>query len=142
MEAVRKCTKCGKEAHNEAELDEFTKDKQCKYGRKNICKSCDYKRERKRNKKNPDVKRNSQLKYYYGISLTKYNTMFKEQKGCCKICGTHQSNLKIALAVDHCHGTEDVRGLLCSNCNTGLGMFKDNVTSLKNAIEYLQFKGI
>lgn len=135
MKALRKCRDCGKEAHNEVELEEFRKAKSCKYGRQNFCKSC---HSEKRRKENPDTKKNLHLKRTYGITLVEYNTMFKEQKGCCKICGTHQSNLKHSLHVDHCHTTGEVRGLLCSNCNAGLGMFKDNVTFLKNAIEYLK----
>ena len=51
----------------------------------------------------------------------------------CMICGsTHK------LCIDHCHTTLNVRGILCSKCNTGLGMFNDNVDALVNAIKYLQ----
>jgi hypothetical protein len=140
MEVLRKCRDCGKEAHNEAELEEFRKDKKAKYGRQNLCISCQAERERKIREENPDYRKSIRLKNKYGMTLNDYNIMFKEQKGCCKICGTHQSNLEEPLFVDHCHETEDVRGLLCRHCNTGLGMFKDNTTFLKNAIEYLKEK--
>ena len=138
MEALRKCRDCGKEAHNEAELEMFKKNKKCKYGRVNKCNECEAASMRVIRDRNPERVKDLKLRNTYGITLADYNTMFKEQKGCCKICGTHQSNLERPLFVDHCHITEDVRGLLCSNCNTGLGMFKDNVTFLKNAIEYLK----
>lgn len=90
--------------------------------------------------KNKDRVRNNLLLREYGISLEDYNKMFANQKGCCKICNRHQSELKKILAVDHCHVNKNVRGLLCSSCNTGLGNFKDNVESLYAAIEYLNKK--
>ena len=40
--------------------------------------------------------------------------------------------------MDHCHKTKKIRGLLCHTCNSGLGMFKDNIEYLKNAIKYLE----
>jgi hypothetical protein len=63
--------------------------------------------------------------------------MFIEQQGKCKICGVHQSELKRKFSLDHCHETEMLRGLLCGKCNTGLGMFNDNVKSMIKACIYL-----
>ena len=51
----------------------------------------------------------------------------------CAICRE-----EVPLAVDHCHTTGSIRGLLCGNCNQGLGRFKDNIVSLNNAIKYLK----
>jgi hypothetical protein len=51
----------------------------------------------------------------------------------CAICGTKG----VKLHIDHCHMTNHVRGLLCHNCNTGLGLFKDDVRLLAAAIAYL-----
>jgi len=58
--------------------------------------------------------------------------MFKEQKGKCAICNKHQKKLKTVLHVDHCHKTNQVRGLLCNRCNAGLGYYEDFD---KNAVE-------
>jgi hypothetical protein len=80
----------------------------------------------------------ARLKREYGIDLNRYNQMFEEQNGCCKICNQHQSNFSRAFAVDHCHATGKVRGLLCFKCNTALGKFNDDITLLKNAIKYLK----
>ena len=79
-----------------------------------------------------------QLRSRYGITLEQYQQMFNNQNGKCAICGVHQVNLTRKLAVDHCHTTEKIRKLLCSNCNTGLGMFKHNQIFLQSAIEYLR----
>ena len=64
--------------------------------------------------------------------------MFLEQDGCCKLCNKHQSLFKRRLAVDHCHSTGRIRGLLCGNCNKGLGNFQDSKILLHKAIEYLK----
>lgn len=86
---------------------------------------------------NPDKIRGYTLKDSYGISLDDYDNMVKVQKGCCAICGIHQSELKKRLFVDHCHTTGKVRKLLCHHCNLGLGGFRDNPSSLLKAIKYL-----
>lgn len=74
------------------------------------------------NNSNKDVKRNAELKCKYGITLEQYNKMLKSQQYRCAICG-NTGNGK-ALHLDHNHITGQVRGLICYNCNTGLGQFK------------------
>jgi len=71
----------------------------------------------------------------FGIGLHQYQTMLKEQNGVCYICEKEDFR---NLAVDHCHTTGKVRRLLCTNCNTALGKFNDNVDLLSKAIEYLK----
>ena len=77
------------------------------------------------------------LKRSYGITPEEYNQMFLKQEGKCTICYRHQSVLRRRLAVDHCHESKKIRGLLCDNCNPMLGYAKDNITILESAIEYL-----
>jgi hypothetical protein len=64
--------------------------------------------------------------------------MLSEQSGVCKICGEPCPTYKHALAVDHNHTTGKVRGLLCNNCNNGLGRFRDNPQYLRAAADYLE----
>lgn len=75
----------------------------------------------------------------FGIKITKeeYKKMYSLQNGCCAICSTHVSKCKKDLALDHDHNTGKVRGFLCDQCNTGLGMFKDNTELMFKAIDYL-----
>jgi hypothetical protein len=73
----------------------------------------------------------------YGITEDIYSDMFNSQNGCCAICGIHQSELTKKLNIDHNHTTDKVRALLCGNCNRGLGIFKENINSLKSAVKYL-----
>ena len=64
-----------------------------------------------------------------------YNALWTAQDGKCAIC--RQVCIK-ALALDHCHKTGRIRGLLCMRCNTALGLLKDDQGLLSKAIEYLQ----
>lgn len=74
----------------------------------------------------------------YGISVEHYEQEREQQQHRCKICLAHEDTQPHKrLYVDHCHTTGKYRGLLCQKCNTGLGMFKDSVESLNNAIEYI-----
>lgn len=62
--------------------------------------------------------------------------MLREQGGTCAIC--HGTETVGRLAVDHCHSTGRVRGLLCTNCNQAIGKLKDDSQLLRNAINYLE----
>jgi hypothetical protein len=81
--------------------------------------------------------RSSSLSRKYGMTIEDYDTMLNEQGHKCKICGQDYDPKK-PLCVDHCHNTNEVRGLLCNNCNTLLGMAQDSIDVLFNAIAYLE----
>jgi len=102
------------------------------------CKQCLKEKQIAWRKNNPDKAKNVDLKQTFGIDLETYNYLFGLQKGHCAICNVHQSELQKALAIDHDHRTGVFRGLLCQNCNHGLGNFKDNPEFLKEAINYLR----
>ena len=97
--------------------------------------------------KTPSVRlrrRISQIKHKYGLSEVDYNNMLHDQKNKCKICDVEfiesagHSNQGYVPHVDHCHESGKVRGLLCGNCNKGLGLFKDSKKNLQSAMEYLE----
>lgn len=71
-----------------------------------------------------------QIAKHIGLTLEQYELMLKFP---CQICGNKYKRM----AVDHNHKTNKVRGTLCYNCNTGIGMFKDNITIMNEAIVYL-----
>lgn len=99
--------------------------------------------ERRRSQHDPVHHRDLMLKNNYGISLSDYFRMYFSQEGKCAICGAEKPDHgKHGLVVDHCHTHGHVRKLLCFDCNTGLGRFKDDVLLLAKAIDYLnQTKG-
>ncbi|MGH9033187.1 MAG: endonuclease VII domain-containing protein, partial [Acidimicrobiia bacterium] len=68
-----------------------------------------------------------------GIGATEVVELVKNQGGRCPICGKPDPE-----HVDHDHVTNQVRGVLCFNCNGGLGQFRDDMQALRNAIEYLE----
>jgi hypothetical protein len=88
--------------------------------------------------KGKDSLRKSHLKRQYNLTLDEYNNKLKEQSHKCAICGTDEVDVKGKLHVDHDHITGKVRELLCINCNTGLGQFKDSIKLLSKAIGYLE----
>lgn len=85
-------------------------------------------------------KRHYYLKYKFGITEEQYNAMLESQKFSCAICGSQQSGDKRSsrLAVDHCHETGKVRGLLCSACNKAIGLLRESAENLRSAISYLK----
>jgi hypothetical protein len=127
------CSKCGLTKP----LSDFYKFKYSYSGKASVCKICDCKRSLKYRKENPKVIRNVHLNYWYKISLDQYNELFENQKGCCAICGKHQSQFSKSLSVDHDHVTGKIKGLLCGNCNRGLGYFMESTELLRNAFEYI-----
>ena len=132
---IKKCRTCDEIKP----LDEFYRSnkKSNPDGRINYCKGC-------REKTN----RRSYLKRKFGITPEDYESMLESQGGGCAICGRldglHSCGDKgttyygSRFAIDHCHETGVIRGLLCMNCNTALGCFQDNIARLEKAIEYLQ----
>ena len=71
----------------------------------------------------------------YGMTLAQYDHMYTVQNGQCAICDRAMPSGKAT--VDHCHGTGIVRGLLCIQCNTIVGMAHDDVRILRHAINHL-----
>lgn len=79
----------------------------------------------------------------HGITSIDYEKMFKKQNGVCAICNKPETmsdryGRTASLSVDHCHITKNIRGLLCSACNTSIGKFEDDVERLRKAIKYLK----
>lgn len=91
---------------------------------------------------NADYYMDIDLKRKYGITLEWYRNQLFKQNNVCAICKQPEKAVirgkVIAMPVDHCHKTGKARGLLCTKCNRGLGLFEDNVDFLNNAIEYLK----
>jgi len=70
----------------------------------------------------------------YGMTVEQYDKLLEKQNGVCAICKRSPEQM---LAVDHCHETGRVRGLLCRSCNLGIGHLDDDVSKVWAAMEYL-----
>ncbi len=95
----------------------------------------------KRRQDRPEVAAVVWRKHRYGIIESQYQAMLIAQGNSCAICKmpfNHTGPRFEKPQVDHCHASGKVRGLLCTECNQGLGRFKDNAEALTAAIEYLR----
>lgn len=109
--------------------------------KRRVCNRCSEKNKRWR-KGNPDKKlkyaRKGHLKKRYGITPQEYDELHLKQNGVCAICQRPQCEAFDNLSVDHKHdGSKAVRGLLCTKCNTGIGVLQDDPLVLFRAIQYL-----
>lgn len=86
--------------------------------------------------------RDKDLRKNFGISFADYQRMLDAQGGVCDICKKPETRTRYGkltlLAVDHCHGSGAIRGLLCNNCNNGIGRFNDDPDLLRAAADYLE----
>ena len=116
--------------HGELTKDDVYNRKSGKY-RQDWCKKC-------------ILSLNIKRKYKGMSSLDDYDRMLKEQHGVCKLCkgknNTTRNGKVKRFAIDHCHKTNEVRGLLCSFCNALIGYARDDINTLQSAIEYLKGK--
>ena len=145
---MQTCFKC-KELKS---LSDYGRDLRKKSGLQARCRACSSKHEmeryyakheeskaynRARYKKNPGRIKDQNLRKWYGIDLTTHFEMIKNQHNKCFTCNKEFTKTSPA-CVDHCHQTGKVRDLLCTKCNTALGMVNDNVSVLKNLTEYIE----
>lgn len=136
--------------------DEFARDRGKVHGRSVLCLPCNAEKSAEERTKRPDLYyarrkadygnnrqqyRSQQLKAKFGITTERYWEMHAAQGGVCAICKNPEQAIRRGrpcdLAVDHDHGTGEVRQLLCSWCNTGLGYFRDSPELLALARQYL-----
>lgn len=132
---MKRCPRC----KQDKETSEFfiSRKSRSKDGLHNICKQCS--REYGKSWYKNNIHKNGiVLKDSTHITAEDYLKLLKDQNGKCAICKFKPENGDNRLAVDHDHGTKKVRGLLCSKCNTALGLFKDDVEILDEAISYLK----
>ena len=138
----QECTKC----HTVKPMSEFPVDRYKSSGYSPSCKDCrnKYRRdnrarlsiqEKKYWENNPDKKlakiRRRQARFY-GMSYEEYEAALKTE---CEICGK-----KDDLAIDHCHDSGKVRGVLCRPCNRAIGMLGDDFDRVQSAANYLKKK--
>ena len=151
------CTQC----HIIKPLSEFYKRTLSFDGYQPSCKSCDHHRAAERRRKYPErhrmwcrrwkeanverkkfTDRRSFLKNKYGITIEGYDIRYDAQNGKCAICKREGKRFttngrKDSLEIDHCHNTQEIRGLLCRSCNMGLGLLSDTPEGLHRALQYI-----
>lgn len=131
-------------------LASFHRDRRRKDGRSVYCKPCGNAKSKKWQAENKSKvkeiwRRNAKhyRRHLYGLSEKDMAELLSDQDYGCAICGfpetvEYADGTVKQLAVDHCHLTLNIRGLLCSRCNTGLGYFEDDQDRMLRAILYLE----
>lgn len=120
------------------------REKRCERTREDRKKNPEHYRayDKLRNSKDPKRARKNNLKRKFGITIEQYEAMLTAQDGHCATCPTGEKINKlgqtVSLAIDHCHKTGVIRGLLCGNCNVSIGMVNDNIDRLKALIAYIE----
>lgn len=136
------CSKCKIEKFT---LD-FSKNKNTKSGLSSYCKSCNTLNTTMWRINNPEKQAilhwKTDIKNFYNITSKDYHKLLQKQDYSCAICLIRQDQFKKRLSIDHCHISGNIRGLLCFNCNTALGKFKDSVQLLQSAQRYLEKENI
>lgn len=121
-------------------IDNFFNSSASKDGKGTRCKSCDLAARYKWTADNPERSKESNrrraIRHKYGIELEDYDNLLKSQDNKCAICSTTFNGGK-SFSIDHCHQTGTIRGLLCNQCNRGIGMLGDTAEALLKAYKYL-----
>ena len=135
------CTKCGEIK----DLSEFSREARNtqRHQRRSHCKSCDANKhqlyvsdqEKKDRRNSKRVEWNRRTKSFFAPGL--YEERLEEQDNRCAICKVESAGGRGAFHADHDHKTSTPRGALCHRCNIALGHFRDDISILTAAIEYL-----
>lgn len=128
---MKKCTRC-KEDRAKEDFSKWTP---------SWCRSCKnaYSREYMKTTHRLNARR-AHLRSTFGLTIEEWNAMLIKQEMKCLLCLRHVSELKQPMCVDHDHDTKKIRGLLCRQCNSALGMFNDNPYVLHRAYLHLEYK--
>jgi hypothetical protein len=130
---VKRCSAC----KIEKPVEGFYKSRSAPGGLQNACKDCTRARDTgPRAEQKRDYAWKRKLENEFGLTPEDYWEMFDRQGGQCAICRCVPDWKR--LAVDHDHETGEIRGLLCNQCNCGLGFFKDDPALIMQALGYLK----
>jgi hypothetical protein len=121
---TKSCALC----YEKKPFSEFLKNVRYKDGYYKHCKKCHYE----------VYGRDSHYRRTYGVTQHEYNLMVAKQESKCKVCEVEAGDGHMSrLVVDHCHKSNEMRGLICQNCNMALGNAKDNSEILRKLADYL-----
>lgn len=142
----KKCQSCHYKTNPRRLPSEVRRERKAKYKAKWFQKNKErlYKNYLQELESSPEKIKSQRFKYYikskFGICIETYEKMLSDHNHQCAICGYKQPEHAEAhdkLYVDHNHTTNEIRGLLCMNCNSALGHFREDLTILEKAVQYM-----
>jgi len=131
-------------------LGDFSPQRGALDGHRNDCKPCNSERVMRWRDANQDRALDAHLRRTFGITLAEYRELLVAQGGVCACCGEPPTvalgipsrrqgrAVRPRLVVDHDHETGEIRGLLCSPCNRGIGFLGDSSEGVRRALAYLE----
>ena len=128
----KKCSQCGERKPVEG----FYRNHRAKDGLQSYCKTCQRVFALRRAPQRRQYAWEYTLRNKFDLTKEDYQEMLDAQQGVCRICRTPPASKK--LAVDHCHATGKIRGLLCLQCNVAIGHLRDDPELLRRALAYLE----
>ena len=132
LRAPKRCAECARLLRNAKAREKRRQDpeKSREVSRKNM---------EKRRREQPQAVKQTKIRSTYQITDEQYESLLKRAKGKCELCGTILTDDGPSREViDHNHETGSVRGLLCNNCNMGLGYVADSGALLEQLAQYLE----
>lgn len=123
-----KCSDCAVDKP----VEEFPRNRNSRTGRGSYCKPCHNARTRANIRRLHGDTRHYHYRQRYGIGRDEVQALKESQGGLCAVCCQRE-----ATQVDHDHRTGKVRGILCLNCNAGIGALGDDPRLIYQAIDYL-----
>lgn len=134
------CTRCHKTKSDKSFYKYTERDPHTTGKRHASCKACEHAARSKHRRENPELAsanaRRCKIKRLFGITPEQYDVILMKQAGVCAICKRKSPDGR-RLHIDHDHNAKLVRGLLCHDCNRGIGMFRDSPSLLRSASDYL-----
>lgn len=130
--------KAKKRAHHAANLEACRARTRDEYQRNKPARVAASKRWKEQNREKYLAGSRVQNLKKYGLTPETYDAMFTSQGNCCAICKSDNPQSRTGWHIDHCHTTGKTRSILCQPCNVGLGAVKDDATTLKRMIAYLE----
>lgn len=126
---ARRCPRCG----NKKPLEDFARNRSTRTGYGGYCKPCHNSVVNENRRKNHGGNRSFWLNRRYQVDAIQVEWMILQQGGVCALCGAGKPE-----HVDHDHRARRLRGILCFNCNRGLGKFSDELELMSRAADYLE----
>jgi hypothetical protein len=103
-----------------------------------LCRKANTKRSQEYRRQNPKSYQTAWLKHRYKITPDQLIELLRAYNNQCAVCFQSEKYETRRLCIDHNHMTNQIRGILCNNCNRALGLLGDSIPNIKNLLSYME----